>query len=64
MKTRSARNCRPTAGTWTCIDIEGPRVTIALRAMCTDCPMGSVTVEGIQQRLRDVVDKDIVVVAQ
>lgn len=46
------------------IDIEGPRVTIALRAMCTDCPMGSVTIEGIQQRLRDVVDKDIVVVAQ
>lgn len=46
------------------IDIEGPRVTIALRAMCTDCPMGSVTVEGIQQRLRDVVDKDILVVAQ
>ena len=46
------------------IDIEGPRVMIALRAMCTDCPMGSVTIEGIQQRLRDVVDKDILVVAQ
>ncbi len=46
------------------LDIEGPRVTIALRAMCTDCPMGSVTIEGIQQRLRDVVDKEIVVVAQ
>jgi NifU-like protein len=46
------------------IDIEGPRVSIALRAMCTDCPMGHVTVEGIQERLREVVDKDIVVVAQ
>lgn len=46
------------------IDIEGPRVSIALRAMCTDCPMGHVTIEGIQERLREVVDKDIVVVAQ
>ncbi len=46
------------------IDIEGPRVTIALRAMCTDCPMGNVTIEGIQERLRDVVDKEIMVVAQ
>lgn len=46
------------------IDIEGPRVTIALRAMCTDCPMGNVTIEGIQERLRETVDKDIVVVAQ
>lgn len=46
------------------IDIEGPRVSVALRAMCTDCPMGHVTVEGIQERLREVVDKDIVVVAQ
>ncbi len=46
------------------IDIEGPRVSIALRAMCTDCPMGNVTVEGIQERLREVVDKEIVVVAQ
>jgi len=46
------------------IDIEGPRVTIALRAMCTDCPMGNVTVEGIQERLREVVDKEIMVVAQ
>jgi NifU-like protein len=46
------------------IDIEGPQVSIALRAMCSGCPMGHVTVEGIQERLREVVDKDIVVVAQ
>ena len=46
------------------IDIEGPRVTVALRAMCTDCPMGHVTLEGIQEKLREVVDKDIEVVSQ
>ncbi len=43
------------------VDIEGNRVILALRAMCTECPMSSVTIEGIQERLREVVSPDIVV---
>jgi NifU-like protein len=43
------------------VDIEGSRVVVALRAMCTECPMSRVTLEGIQERLREVVGPDIVV---
>jgi NifU-like protein len=43
------------------IDVEGNRVIVALRAMCAECPMGGVTLEGIQERLREVVSKDIIV---
>jgi NifU-like protein len=43
------------------IDIEGNRVIIGLRAMCFGCPMGGVTIEGIQDKLRELVCKDIVV---
>lgn len=43
------------------IDIDGNRVTIALRAMCVECPMGGVTVNNIQEKLRELVDENIVV---
>ncbi len=43
------------------VDIEGNRVIIALRAMCMECPMSGVTLEGIQERLREVVSPDIIV---
>ena len=46
------------------VDIEGNRVVIALRAMCSDCPMSGVTLEGIQERLREVVSPDIVVAGE
>jgi NifU-like protein len=46
------------------VDIEGNRVIIALRAMCTQCPMSGVTLEGIQQRLREVVSPDIIVAGE
>jgi NifU-like protein len=45
------------------IDIDGSRVIIALRAMCTGCPMGSVTTGYIEEKLRELVDEDIVVEA-
>lgn len=43
------------------IDIEGNRVVIALRALCVGCPMGDVTIKGIQDKLRELVSEDIVV---
>lgn len=43
------------------IDIDGNRVIIALRAMCVECPMGGVTLNNIQEKLRELVDESIVV---
>lgn len=43
------------------IDVEGSKVTVALRAMCAECPMGGVTVKGIEEKLREMVSDDIVV---
>ncbi len=45
------------------IDIEGGKVTIALRGMCTGCMMADVTIKGIQEKLRELVSDDIVVEA-
>ncbi|MBA4348715.1 MAG: Fe-S cluster assembly protein NifU [Thermodesulfovibrio sp.] len=44
------------------IDVDGNKVSIALRAMCVACPMGGVTIKGIEEKLREIVSKDIVVV--
>jgi NifU-like protein len=46
------------------IDIEGNKVIIALRGMCTGCAMAGVTIEGIQNKLRELVGEEIVVEAQ
>lgn len=46
------------------IDIEGNRVIVGLRGMCVDCPMGSTTIKGIEERLRDVTGQDIAVVTE
>ncbi|MDA8432840.1 MAG: Fe-S cluster assembly protein NifU [Nitrospiraceae bacterium] len=45
------------------IDIEGNKVTLALRGMCTGCMMSDITLKGIQQKLREMVGGDIVVEA-
>ncbi len=45
------------------IDIEGSKVTVALRAMCLSCPMGDVTIKGIENKLRELVSSDITVEA-
>ncbi len=42
------------------IDIDGNRVIVALRAMCVECPMGGVTLSNIQEKLRELVDENIV----
>jgi len=43
------------------IDVDGNRVIVALRAMCVSCPMGGVTLKGIEEKLRELVSGDIVV---
>jgi len=45
------------------IDVDGNKVIVALRAMCAECPMGGVTLKGIEEKLRELVGKDIVVEA-
>jgi NifU-like protein len=45
------------------IDIDGSKVTVALRGMCTGCLMSDVTIKGIQTRLRELVSEDLVVEA-
>jgi NifU-like protein len=46
------------------LDVEGSKVIIALRAMCVSCPMGGVTVQSIEQKLRELVSEDVVVEAR
>jgi NifU-like protein len=43
------------------IDIEGNKVIVGLRGMCVACPMGGVTMKGIEEKLRELVSGDIVV---
>jgi len=45
------------------IDIEGSKVTLALRGMCTGCMMSDITIKGIQAKLREMVSEDIEVEA-
>jgi len=46
------------------IDIDGNKVIIALRGMCTGCLMAGVTVESIQNKLRELVNNAIVLEVQ
>lgn len=43
------------------IDIEGSKIIVALRGMCTGCLMADVTVKGVQEKLRELVSGDLVV---
>jgi NifU-like protein len=46
------------------IDIESNKVIIALRGMCTGCAMSDVTINGVQDKLRELVSEEIVLEAQ
>lgn len=46
------------------IDIEGNKVIVELRGMCTGCMMSDVTLGRIQEKLRELVSGDIVVETQ
>ncbi len=42
------------------IDIDGPRVLVALRGMCSQCPAAGVTLEQwVQAKLREFIDEGI-----
>lgn len=43
------------------IDIEGNKVLINLKGKCTECIMSSLTIDGIQKKLRELVSEDIIV---
>ncbi len=45
------------------IDIDGNRVFVALRGMCTGCPTSEFTLKGIQEKLRELVSADLIVEA-
>jgi NifU-like protein len=42
-------------------DIVGTRVIVSFRALCVGCPMGNITLLGIQDKLRELVSDDILV---
>jgi len=44
------------------IDIEGNIVVVGFRAMCVSCPMGGVTLKSIEDKLKEVVGEEIMVV--
>jgi NifU-like protein len=46
------------------IDIDGNKVVIALRGMCTGCVMSGVTINSIQDKLRELVSGEITVEVQ
>jgi NifU-like protein len=43
------------------IDVEGNRVVVALRGMCTSCPSSALTKTGIESKLKELVHPDLVV---
>jgi len=42
-------------------DIDGNRVIVSFRAMCVGCPMGNITIQGIQEKLRELVSDELIV---
>ncbi|MBI5025627.1 MAG: Fe-S cluster assembly protein NifU [Nitrospirae bacterium] len=46
------------------IDVDGNRVIVALRGMCTECVMANVTVKNIEKKLKELVTEDLMVVSE
>ena len=43
------------------VDVDGNRVIVSLRGMCTGCLMSDVTVKNIEKKLRELVSEDLAV---
>lgn len=43
------------------IDVDGNRVVLALRGLCTSCPSAGLTRSGIETKLKELVDPDLTV---
>jgi NifU-like protein len=46
------------------VDVDGNRVTLVLRGMCTSCPSASLTRAGIEAKLKELVHPDLYVVEE
>lgn len=46
------------------IDVEGNRVIISLRGICTDCKMSGITIGNINKTLKELISDELVVEAQ
>ncbi|MDO8282295.1 MAG: Fe-S cluster assembly protein NifU [Thermodesulfovibrionia bacterium] len=46
------------------IDVQGNRVIISLRGMCTDCKMSGITIGDINKTLKELISDELVVEAQ
>ena len=45
-------------------DVEGSKVIVSLRGMCSGCLMADVTIKNIENKLKELVSEDLVVVAE
>ena len=45
-------------------DVEGNKVIVSLRGMCTGCLMADVTIKNIEKKLRELVSEDLIVKAE
>ncbi|NOZ69835.1 MAG: Fe-S cluster assembly protein NifU [Deferribacteres bacterium] len=45
------------------VDVEGDKVTVSLRGMCTGCLMADVTVKNIEKKLKELVSEELFVEA-
>ncbi|MEK7307515.1 MAG: (2Fe-2S)-binding protein, partial [Nitrospirota bacterium] len=43
------------------IDVDGNKVIVSLRGMCTECLMADVTIKDIEKKLKELVSKELVV---
>ncbi len=43
------------------VDVDGNRVSVALRGMCTSCPSSGLTKSGIESKLKELVHPDLIV---
>jgi NifU-like protein len=43
------------------IDLDGNKVTLAFRGLCTSCPSSALTKKGIESKLKELVDPDLYV---
>ncbi|HDZ62176.1 MAG TPA: NifU family protein, partial [Nitrospirae bacterium] len=41
------------------IDVDGNRVIVSLRGMCTECLMADVTIEDVENKLRELVSDEL-----
>jgi len=46
------------------IDVDGNKVIVSLRGMCTGCLMADVTIKNIEKKIKELVDEELIVEAE